>query len=291
MSKLGEALLLALNRLAPDSSQALLVAKADPLAYLELLRGKSASSFAIFGDLNLTGQEVLDVGCGLGTNLVHLCELGARRVTALDIGSLQIRRTKSMLANHYSHLASRLQFVAADAATMPLEDESFDVLISADTFEHVDNLPRVLQECSRVLRPGGYLYAYFPPFYAPWGAHMVNWIRLPWCQVLFAESTIVNAARRIERKGKSINDQLPPETRLDLQEGNVIPFINHLTLHRFRHILANMPMWKVVEMHLLPPAWRTGRWIPKLLRPLTRIPLLQEMFTARAVFVLQKTRG
>jgi len=288
MFKLGETFLLALNRLAPSPNQALLSAKQDPLSYLRFLQNRAASSFAVFGDMDLTGQDVLDVGCGLGANLVHICALGAQKVTALDIDAQQIRCTQSMIANYYPDLVSRIQFVAANAAEMPFVDESFDILVSADTFEHVDDLLGTLQECARILRAEGHLYAYFPPFYAPWGAHMINWIRLPWCHVLFAESTIVSAARRIEREGKSVNCQLPPETRLDLGKGDTIPFVNHLTLRRFWRVIRNIPSWQVVRARFLPPAWRNGRWIPRLLQPLTRIPLLQEMFTAKAIFVLRK---
>jgi SAM-dependent methyltransferase len=291
MSALGEMMLVMLDRLMPKVNGALISAKRDPFAYMQFFQNRSASSFAAFGNVDLAEKDVLDLGCGLGANLVHLCALGARQVTAVDVDARQIQITRSMIATHYPQLAPRIRFVGADAARLPFDDTCFDVMVAADAFEHIEGLGSALEECARVLRPGGRLYAYFPPFYAPWGAHMVNWIRLPWCQVFFSEPTLLNAARRIEKEGRSVNSLLPPETRLDLLEGDVIPFVSHLTLARFRRIVNRMPAWRIVNRRFLAPGWRTGHWASRLLQPLTLLPVLQEMFVARAVFVLQKTQA
>jgi len=172
---------------------------------------------------------------------------------------------------------------------LPFANPSFDVLVSADTFEHVGNLFGTLQECGRVLRTDGRLYVYFPPFYALWGTHMINWINLPWCHLLFSESTILNVARRLEKEGHVINNQLPPETRLDLQDRNVIPFIIHLTLRRFRRVLQTIPTRNVIKIRLLPLGWRTNNWLSLLIQPMAHLPILKEIFTARAVYVLEKS--
>ncbi len=288
MSKIGEELLLALNQLMPDHHQELLLAKHDPLAYMKFFESRSASSFTIFEDLDLNGKEVLDVGCGLGANLAYLHQNGAKQVTGLDISHEQIRPTRSNFKEQYPQYATRTHFVTADAARMPFPDNRFDVLVAADTFEHIDDLHGALQDCLRVIRPSGRLYVYFPPFYAPWGAHMVNWIRLPWCQVLFGEATLVNTARRLEREGKAMNSKLPAETQLDLEEGDTIPFVSHLTVGRFERAVADLPGWQIVQRKLLSLNWRSSSWQSQLLRPLTYLPILQEYFTAKAAFVLQK---
>jgi SAM-dependent methyltransferase len=288
VSKIGEFLLRSLNNHIPEGNRSLLQAKQNPATYQKFFAVRSKSSFAMFGDLDLTGLDVLDVGCGLGANLIHLYELGAKTITGLDISVTQATCTKNLLNNDGSDVARRTRFVGADAACMPFADESFDALVAADTFEHIDALEEALVECARVLKPSGRLYAYFPPFYAPWGAHMVNWVRLPWCQLFFAEETILNVAREMEKVGKSINSKLPPETRLDLGSGDRIPFVNHLTLSRFHRAVRNIPTWEVAQAKFLPPNWRTNSWSLKFLQPINHIPLLQEIFTAKAVFVIQK---
>jgi ubiquinone/menaquinone biosynthesis C-methylase UbiE len=288
MTKIGEAILLGLNALLPNPHQAIHLAKQSSLTYNRFFAERSISSFAQFGKLNLTGLSVLDVGCGLGANLEHLANLGVNTITGIDISYHQIESTKTIFNEYHPSIFKSLCFVTADAAKMPFSDGSFDALVSADTFEHLDDLKATLQECARVLKPGGFLYGYFPPFYAPWGAHMLNWIKVPWCQVFFSEKTILNVARKLERSGASINNQLPPETKLELQLGNVIPFVNHITIKQFKHTVKNLPVWRIERISLLGPNWRTSHRMGWFMNLLNRIPIIQEIFTAKAVFVLQK---
>jgi SAM-dependent methyltransferase len=291
VSKIGEFLLRALNRQAPEAHAALLRAKQNPIAYQQFFAARSTSSFATFGNLDFTGLDVLDVGCGLGANLVHLYKLGARTITGLDISVSQAACTKEILQQNRPDIAPKVRFIGADAAYMPFANDSFDALVAADTFEHIDALDEALTECARVLKPNGRLYAYFPPFYAPWGAHMVNWIRLPWCQLLFSEETILNVAREMDLAGQSINSQLPLETRLDLGSDNRIPFVSHLTVHRFQQAVNKISNWEIVQTKLLPPNWRTSHWSRQFIQPINQLPLLREMLTAKAVFIIQKKQA
>lgn len=104
----------------------------------------------------------------------------------------------------------------------------------------------------------------------------------------FSESTIMRVARRLEAEGSAINNQLPAETRLDLQDDDVIPFVNHLTLRGFRESLACVPGWQITKSQRFPPGWRSKGTLSKVLRVFVSLPLLQEIFTSKAVFVLHK---
>ncbi len=285
MGRFSEWLLLTLNRFAPLVNRALLTAKSDPNHYRDFLQTRSESSFELFGDLNLEDKLVLDVGCGMGSNIKYLYACGARVVVAFDIDLCQLRNTRAAFVD-----SVQTCLLAANAEWMPFRNDVFDVLVATDTFEHLRDVEAVLRECYRVLRPGGELLLYYPPFYAPWGAHMVNWIRVPWCQVFFSESTIMRVARRLELEGSATNNLLPPETRLDLQDGETIPFVNHLTLRRFRESLTCVPGWQITKSQRFPPGWRSKGILTKALRILVSLPLLQEIFTSKAVFILYKER-
>jgi len=50
--------------------------------------------------------------------------------------------------------------------SLPFEDESFDMIISDYTFEHVDNPEEISKEFSRILKPGGWICARTPNKYA-----------------------------------------------------------------------------------------------------------------------------
>jgi SAM-dependent methyltransferase len=288
MSRLGEQILLTLNRWVPGSNRALTAAKLDPAEYVAFFGRRSDSSFGILGPLDLECKDILDLGCGLGSNLVFLCKQKASRITALDIDPATIKSARSILSKNDPQNAARVDFVPADAARLPFGTESYNAIVSLDTFEHIDDIRGALMECARVLRPGGRLYILFPPFLAPWGAHMVNWIHIPWIQLLFSEPTMLNAARRLEREGAATNNQLPPETHLDLGDGDRIPFVNHISLNDFESALDSVPALKTVRVRLFPPGWRSGGLIVRILQPLTRIRALRDIFTAKAVYVLEK---
>ena len=49
-----------------------------------------------------------------------------------------------------------------DVMNLSFEDESFDLIVSNDVFEHVPDPKLAFAECSRILRPGGTLLATFP---------------------------------------------------------------------------------------------------------------------------------
>src|SRR4051794_28600228 len=53
-------------------------------------------------------------------------------------------------------------FVAADAAALPLPSQSFELVIANHSLEHFSNLEAALQEIGRVLKPGGGLFVSVP---------------------------------------------------------------------------------------------------------------------------------
>ncbi|MBK8904966.1 MAG: class I SAM-dependent methyltransferase [Anaerolineaceae bacterium] len=289
MSALGEKLLFYLNQAVPNQHKSLLEAKSSPESYNSFFARRAASSFAQFGKIDLRDQHILDIGCGLGANLDFLIKAQASHITALDISEGQIKSTKNILNSALQKMQEKITFLAADAARLPFKDETFDAMVAADTFEHIDDLSTAMGELARVLKSGGHLYVYFPPFYAPWGAHMVNWITIPWCQVFFTEKTILNVARKLEKENIAINSILPSETRLDLGDGQLIPFVNHLTIKRFLDIVQSIPTWHIQMSRFLAPNWRSSRTAFKnVFNTINHVPWIREMFTAKAVFILRK---
>ncbi|HKU15957.1 MAG TPA: class I SAM-dependent methyltransferase [Steroidobacteraceae bacterium] len=97
--------------------------------------------------------DVLDVGCGAATQ----CILWARdgyRMHGLDINEklieIGIRRSRE------AGVATDLR--AGSATQLPWADQSMDVCLAPELLEHVPDWNKVLDECARVLRPGGLLY-------------------------------------------------------------------------------------------------------------------------------------
>ena len=94
-------------------------------------------------------KRIADVGCGAG---FVINPLTAQQKVAIDISYNQLSRV------HDAALKIR-----ANVEDLPIEDEWFDIVICTDIFEHVQNEHLLVQEVSRILKPGGMLL-----FACPW---------------------------------------------------------------------------------------------------------------------------
>lgn len=97
------------------------------------------------------GAEVLEVAPGPGYFAIELARLGRFRVTGLDIS-----RTFVDIASENARQAGvSVDFRRGDAASMPLADESFDLIVCQAAFKNFAQPGRALAEMYRVLRTGG----------------------------------------------------------------------------------------------------------------------------------------
>jgi ubiquinone/menaquinone biosynthesis C-methylase UbiE/diadenosine tetraphosphate (Ap4A) HIT family hydrolase len=97
------------------------------------------------------GQRILDVGCGGGHYLAALLDAGAR-VVGVD-GSAEL------LARARARLGDEVQLVHGDLnEPLPmLADRSFDGVVLALVYHHIDHRAGLLSELRRVLKPGGWM--------------------------------------------------------------------------------------------------------------------------------------
>jgi SAM-dependent methyltransferase len=96
-----------------------------------------------------TGASVLEAGCGEGYGAARLSAAGARIVIGVD---LDVPTLLHVLATYPS-----VSPVRANLVLLPCADASLDVVVSAQTIEHLWDQDRFVRECARVLRPGGRL--------------------------------------------------------------------------------------------------------------------------------------
>lgn len=96
-----------------------------------------------------TQQTILDVGCGDGRHTVFFLGRG-NTVHGLDIG------------DHRSARSVPFHFRVYDGVTFPYADETFDLVVSFDVLEHVEDDGRMVREMWRVLKPGGRVFAGTP---------------------------------------------------------------------------------------------------------------------------------
>jgi tocopherol O-methyltransferase len=100
-------------------------------------------------------KTILDLGCGIGGSSLYLAEKFGANVTGITLSPVQANRAKERAIA--VGLADQVTFQVANAMDMPFLDQSFDWVWSLESGEHMPDKTKFLQECYRVLQPGGRL--------------------------------------------------------------------------------------------------------------------------------------
>ena len=97
--------------------------------------------------------QILDVGCGIGGSSLYLAQKFNAQATGITLSPVQAKRATQRAQE--AGLGTQVQFQVADALDMPFADNSFDLVWSMESGEHMPDKEKFLQECYRVLKPGG----------------------------------------------------------------------------------------------------------------------------------------
>jgi len=158
---------------------------------------------------NIAGKAILDVGCGRLCSQTLLFHSLRGKVTGIDTTYIVLNKpsylkywqslTKNGLEGfgrdviyallgknkaYYQRLRSlsrlKLEPKALDIRQMDVEnmsfpDSMFDIVISNNVFEHIDNIPKAISEVARVLKRGGITYIRINLFTSLFGGHNLDW--------------------------------------------------------------------------------------------------------------------
>ncbi len=98
----------------------------------------------------VSGKSVLDIACGEGYGSLLMKQWGAREVTGVDIDLAAIESAKR------NFLVDGVSFICGDAETLTSNDK-FDVIVSLETMEHVENEQVYLSKLKALLAEDGVL--------------------------------------------------------------------------------------------------------------------------------------
>jgi SAM-dependent methyltransferase len=107
---------------------------------IDLARHRAAYSFAI---KLARDSRVLDLGCGTGYGSAELAEVSPLLV-AID-----------RIAPDADYRRPSLRYVRADLQGIPLAQQSFDLVVSFQVIEHLEDPTQYLAAIAALLRPGG----------------------------------------------------------------------------------------------------------------------------------------
>ena len=122
-------------------------------------RGNLQTNMEFLVQINLLkpDDKILEIGCGIGTIVNELNGKG-HDIVGIDISGEAIEYGQKK----YGDISLEVQA----AETLPYEDESFEVVLSFDLFEHIAQIDKHVSEVGRVLRPGGYYLFQTPNRYS-----------------------------------------------------------------------------------------------------------------------------
>lgn len=194
----------------------------SPDAYIEyqVQEGQRAIPF-LSRFFDIQDAPVLEIGAGRGgKGIAYAC--ARMKVTALDLD------TESLMWGKQAAKArgAPVQFLSGDGARLPFPANAFVAVLLDSVIEHVRDPLAVLQECGRVLKPGGVVFVVFPPYYGPLSGHIDDYVMIPWFHLL---------PRGIVRKYLLARTHpigiLTPEGAYD-----VYASLNGLTVHQFKRL-------------------------------------------------------
>jgi len=291
MTSLAVRLIEIINHLfhAPSNLKIMDEAKQDRSAFQQWEYDEMFKLVPEFGvKWNIKAKNVLDIGSGLGGKPIFYTESGAKSVIGID---MRYNSNKAALELARQHNYPQIGLVNGDAANLPFLSNVFDVIISINVFEHIDNLFAALSECKRVLCEDGIIFLHFPPFFSPWGAHLEGWINFPWPHLIFSDKTLLQAAAHIESKTRK-NNQYIPTAQFNWAELDQFPELNRITAGQFFNLIKKVNL-KILEVHMLPfgrhyllKHGMLGRITLSILTYLSQLPILREVITTKMVFIL-----
>jgi SAM-dependent methyltransferase len=106
------------------------------------------------------GARILDAGCGSGRNMIDLAASGT--VTGVELSQTSVELARERGAG---------EVIAGSVLEMPFADDSFDLAVSLDVIEHLEDDLGALRELRRTVAPGGALLVTVPAYSWLWSSH------------------------------------------------------------------------------------------------------------------------
>lgn len=115
--------------------------------------------------LDLTGKKVLNIGFAEPIDELMFAS-GAGHWTALDLHQETVNKVSNWIQGQLSPaVLNKLDFVQGDATNLQFADNTFDVVVSYSTIDHIpghENREKAVAEMARVCKPGGHVIITVP---------------------------------------------------------------------------------------------------------------------------------
>lgn len=173
------------------------------LANIEAWRERldRVDGFLRTSSLSFAEKEVLEIGASDGATAYALAEAGAKNVVATDLAAYYITQSPNGvvcedaigvtnadlagLRDAYrisvdEQTAQRVSFREDDVCSSSLRSESADAVMSWEVLEHLTRPEDAFRQIARILRPGGFAFHEYNPFFSMNGGHSLCTLDFLW---------------------------------------------------------------------------------------------------------------
>jgi SAM-dependent methyltransferase len=261
-----------------------------PFPQADSERAQFEDFFGFFPDFDLKGalrdKEVLDFGCGYGGKTVEYklqCE--AKRVCGVEPFEHVIELSRKYAESRGAH---GVEFKVCGHTEIPYPDASFDVVLSHDVLEHVQDPRLSLAEIRRVLRPGGLSVNVFPVYLGAFSHHLDYIVRVPGLHWVFSPRTLVRAVNYVLARNPQFGTALQPEPGRSFDGSReVLPSLNGLSGEHFDTIFQGFEVLSLKRRIFLSSRVGLG-WITTTLAYPSFPHQLRDAVTSSVSCILRK---
>ena len=187
------------------------------------------------------GEDVLEIGGGMGTDLAQFARNGAR-VTDIDLSAGHL----ALAQENFRLRGLQGRFIHHDAERLPFDDSSFDVVYSNGVIHHTPNTKGLVDEIYRVLRPGGrcIIMVYAENSLHYWGVQV---------GLLGLRNNMLETS--------SVGDIMSRSVEMTANDAR--PLVKVYTKRRLRQLFSRFTDITIVQRQLTAPELPSfARWIP-----------------------------
>ncbi len=211
-------------------------------------------------------KTVLDIACGSGYGSAYLAQQGASRVLGIDIDQVTIGH------NQAQYQSPTLEFKVGDAGRLDIPSESFDIITSFETIEHLKTIEAYLAELQRVIKANGLVFISTPNKDVfqqknPW--HIKEFTKdefKTWLEKYFSYVKIIEQKNAVASVIK-VNDQTEGNINFNDSKTKALYFIavcskEKVEVNLDNIISANMTAYQARENNL---GWRLVNWAYRMI--------------------------
>jgi len=230
--------------------------------------------------LELRGKNVLEIGCGEGGVIAAFYDHGCA-AAGMDIAEARLQKARERAGADGKQ--RYIQFACVDILQPEQTaawQRQFDLIVMKDVIEHLPGHREALIHIAKLLKPRGYLFFSFPPWYMPFGAHQ---------QVFHSKLKIIPYTHLLPRVWFRALAQRFHEQKAVIDE-LVNLYDSRLSLAALNKLLREVPYEVVVKkLYLTNPMYKYKFGLPPIEQPalVAHLPVIRELITTVAYCTIQ----